>query len=272
MSWERLKLLCARWRKAIPVVLHLEVVGLAVALIIARCHNQEIRQATAEMRAAQESLDTRVGTAKKAIDEIQLSMSTQPLGGFPNFVARIVDSIDRAHKSVVVACDFPAYGEYDGKGRAIRRKIEDKITDRVPVQLTFLCPDRRTSARHAQFPEEEWNNSMKHDLLKRLEILRFLVGHGITSNTPSYSDFIHVFEKEDERFLSDFAGANIREINDDMPLLFWIADDEAVLVVQTWGGKEDSAFWTRDAHLITALRSIAERYRRSADACQPARP
>jgi len=207
----------------------------------------------------------------KDLEKIEHSMSTRSIGSFPDFVDQVETTVKSSKRSLVIACDFPAYGEYDNKGLGIRHAIEDKLREGQAVQLTFLSPGKRELARLAQFPESEWNATMR-DETQRRKMLVYMRSHGYNKpRPPVYSDFGETMRNYDRGLLNQqFHGADNSEVTAEMPLFFWIADDrEAVLVAQTPGGHEDSAFLTRDAQLITVLKNIAMDYRHSTVPCSP---
>jgi len=125
-----------------------------------------------------------------------------------------------------------------------------------------LSPGRRHSARNAQFPPQNWNRWLD-DGDNRKRVAAFLQSHGAESQSLTQQNLVSTLENYDQTVQKQvFLGADIRETDADMPLLFWIADSErAVLVIQTYGGEQESAFETTDLRLITALQSIAARYR-----------
>lgn len=207
----------------------------------------------------------------KDLQKIEHSMSTRSIGSFPDFVDEVETTVKSAKRSLVVACDFPAYGEFDGVGVPIQHAIQEKLREGIAVQLTFFAPSRRDLAWRAQFPEAGWNATMR-DPVQRPKMLAFMHSHGYNKpSLPVYKDFADIMREYDSSLLHhSFQGAEAKEVTNDMPLFFWIADDrEAVMVAQTPGGHEDSAFLTRDAQLITALKSIATDYRQSAVPCAP---
>jgi hypothetical protein len=240
------------WRQIIKSA---EMIGLVLAIvgiIFAWQHERDLEHTTDKL------------------ERIEHSISTRPIGRFPDFVDVIEKTVRGAKRSLIVACDFPAYGEFDDKGLPIQHAIEDKIHQVKTVSLTFFVRSRRDSARRAQFPESEWNSTMDKGG-ERQKMLTFLARHGyVKPAAPRYPDFIATMGDYDDSLLSNqFRGADARQVANDMPLFFWIADDsEAVMVVQTPGGHEDSAFWTRDPQLIAALKSVASDYR-SAVPCSP---
>ncbi|HVI79411.1 MAG TPA: hypothetical protein VM715_14850, partial [Candidatus Acidoferrum sp.] len=251
------------WQKMKPWVLNLEVVGLVIAILIAYWHSREIRDTAAALKTAETSLTGKIDDAKSTMLLLQKSMSTRSLGSFPAFTDEIEATIKSAKHDVVIASDFAAYGEFDGVGLPIRQAIEKKIQTRIPVHLTLLCAARREISRSAQFPSSRWNSWMTPGSTARGTMLRYLRNHGGNSAAPTYENFMGTLENFDQAVSQRlFQGADIKETNSDMPLLFWIADGErAVMVVQSYGGNEESAFWTADPRLITALQSIAARYR-----------
>jgi hypothetical protein len=100
--------------------------------------------------------------------------------------------------------------------------------------------------------------------VRRQQIYDFISAGHSDSKALTYLNFLNTFKKNDDFALQQLSRACIKQIPDDMPLLFWIADDDrAVMVVQEFGGHEDSVFLTSDPRLITALKSISKRYRES---------
>jgi hypothetical protein len=252
------------WQKVKPWLTNLEVLGLAVAIILAGWHSREIHQTVAELRAAEKSLSEKLENSKQLIGSVQTSLSTRSVGTFPDFVDEIAATIKSAKREVVVACDFPGYGEFDRKGLPIKQALESQINAGLKVDLTFLDAARRNQARRAQFPEDRWRAALKAKGMDGQAIIEFMQTHGSSQSAqPDYQEFIALLDSHDQSLLTQtFRRANVIETIEDMPLLFWIADDErAIMVVQSYGGLEDSAFVTSDLRLIRALKSVSARYR-----------
>ena len=247
------------------VVLHLEVLGVAVALILALWHAHDLKTTKTDvLKATDETHQT--------LKLVQLAMSTRSLGPFPDFVDDVERLVDGAQRNLIIASDFAAYGEFDGKGTTIRQAIEKRVNAKLPVHLTLLSQAKRDQARQAQFPKATWASSIAPGSPSRDHILNFLSSHGVDKSDPTHDDLIEALTKYDEVVARQmFRGADIVETAVDMPVLFWIADGKrAVVIVQGYGGKEESAFWTTDPGLIIALQSLADRYRQYRAAPRPA--
>src|SRR5438876_12152759 len=98
MNWQRIK----------RVATNLEVIGLAVAVVFAWWHSREIVS-------------------------VEHSLSTRPIGIFPDFVDDIQKTINSPKPAVIAACDFPGNGEYDQRGQRIQPPVRAKVGNRRAV-------------------------------------------------------------------------------------------------------------------------------------------
>lgn len=258
MSWVRIKsLVRGGYERVRPWINDLGPLGILLALGIAVYHSREIEHVSSD------------------IDRVRQSMSTRPLRAFPAFVDQIAHTVDSAQDNVEVVCDFPSYGFFDDKGTPIWQALENRIRHLGPgkVRLTFLIDDRRAEARKAQFPESHWNENIKNPGTGNA-IIQFLRRNDKDPQNTKYAELLQIFKDADNNVLKGrFSGASVTFVDDDMPLLFWIADGhEAVMVAQGYGGVEESAFLTQDPQLIKALRTVSDRYRKKDIAAQPNEP
>jgi hypothetical protein len=87
----------------------------------------------------------------------------------------------------------------------------------------------------------------------------------------SYEAFIGAVEEKDEIALKQtFREAKVYEVNADMPIFFWIADEQlGVMAVQSAGREYEHGFRTSDSAIIKALLCTLDRYRRRPGVTSP---
>jgi hypothetical protein len=139
MSWQRIKPFL-NWQTIKPIVVNVEVVGILVALILAGRHSAEIKESAHQLSGKIGEAQAAVRSVDDTVVSMQQSMSTRPLKSFPGFVGDIVATIGSANHDLVIACDFPTYGEFDRRGLPIQQAIQTKIAalEQGHVKLTFL--------------------------------------------------------------------------------------------------------------------------------------
>lgn len=231
------------------------VVGLA-ALVIGFVHVLEIRSTAHELGQLQTSLSSDLGTVKS-------SLSTRYAGRFPDFMDDVVATVKSAQHELNILCDVPSYGDFSDPHRALllRQLIEQKIQAGVKVQVICLSKQRRVAGLHAQFDRPGIEKALsssegKAPLLKYLGILD-------DSRHPlTYENFLAGVEANDEVAISQtYRGADVVQVDTDIPMFFWIADGKSgVMAVQTLGAKDEYGFRTSDQALIIALLATRDRY------------
>jgi hypothetical protein len=203
-----------------------------------------------------------------ALEEVRGSLSTRYIGQFPQYYPTIVDLIARAKRSVIIFCDFPAYGSLtDPKSwlnykQILERKMQQ---DDMKVAVTCLDKERRQAFVREQLfqPGNGWNewktNPVSVEQLKTL-----LKWHGIKKDVKDLGEdeFFQVLEFDEERMLNEtFARAETCELESYVPLHFWLIDDDvsAIFAIPSVSAIE-YGFSTTDPRLISALKDMRDRY------------
>ena len=243
------------WRAAdtLAMLLALGALGLGVY------HERQLRSALSELT------------------NVQRALSTRYLGTFPRFLRDIVNEINHAQDSIVISCDFPAYGCFSDPRVALEYKhaLEKRAADGVKIEL--ICLDAATRRRYAreQFTEETWQQ-WQRDPRARERLVEFLKKRHIT-DTPEVSidAFMKELETIDESYLKDVFAGSVQEISVGLPVYYWIVDSQsaifAISAMSDTEGWEEYGFITADHALIQAFQEMRARYRKYySNVAQPA--
>jgi hypothetical protein len=191
-------------------------------------------------------------------------LSTRWIGVFPDYLPQIVDLVGSATESVVIFCDFPAYGEFtkwDTYG-----KYAEVIREKGPlVSLLCLDEDKRRALAEQQVSTgggwESWRSA--HEV----QIGEYLADqeHDDDPKTISRQRLVSLLCAGDARALRDeFGAAEKWTTSLVMPLYFWIVDNEkAVFGLAPFVQEKalEVGFRTVDGNLIGALNGIFSRYK-----------
>jgi hypothetical protein len=197
---------------------------------------------------------------------IQDSLSTRFIGEFPSFLSKIVELIQGARQSITIVCDFPAYARFSDPAnwREYRHEIERKIQDNVRVSITCLNAERRLDFSRKQFSRErnwdEWKR--RPDNEKKLLDLANTTNRD-TINNLTQEGFYGLMEQADLAMLGEqLARAEKREINSNLPLYFWLVDEQrAIFAIPSYSDQAtEYGFITYDPKLISAFKEMTELY------------
>ncbi len=197
---------------------------------------------------------------------LERQLSTRWVGVFPDFMPQIVDLIGSAKSSVVIFCDFPAYGEFT-KPDAYEKYAEviRKQSERLErVDLLCLDEDKRRELVGQQVSTgggwESWRSEHEdhlHDYFTAREV-------DADPKTVTHQELVDILTAGDTRALADeFSAAKTWTTSQVMPLYFWIVDDERAIFTLAPFVQETAlevGFRTIDGNLIGALSGIFNRY------------
>lgn len=255
----------------------IEIAGLIIAIValvavpFAMKQYFDAKEQTEKLKEA----TTQLSAQTKRLEDIWSSLSTQYLGVFPNYLDDIVKLLEGAHKSIIIFCDYPAYGCYSDPDQWLKYKqtIERKIQDEIDVRLTCMNAERRRQYHRDQFKsiEQDWKEFIftepNHDLLKR-----FYQRYRNALDSPnkkieelSFDDFEKLMAEANQSMLNEvFADAKEPpvELGVDMPLYFWLVDGaHAVFAIPSLSDEAtEHGFKTGEAKLITAFLDMRSRY------------
>ncbi len=204
---------------------------------------------------------------RESTESLEQQLSTRRVGVFPGFMPRIVELLRRAGKTIVIFCDFPAYGDFSSphyseyaatiKGSGAR------------ISLLCLGEGERRKLVDNQIPGvgwEAWRDEHAEEL--RAYLGRLPADPTVDHETIGHRRLLKILDERDALSLKDeFAKADVRMTDQVMPLYFWIADgEEAIfsLAPLLQDGALEVGFRTTDPDMIKALQDIFERYRQSA--------
>ena len=199
--------------------------------------------------------------------QIQHSLSTRYIGSFPAFVSGIAQTISSAQQEVIIFCDFPAYGcMSDPIGwLSYRHAIEKKLCEKVSVELICMSKEARVKHSNSHYSGTAWTTK-KEEPHFRERLQKFLHAAAATESAADITNtrLVELLEQHDSEALShSFRGAEVREIDEYIPLLFWISDRrQAIFAFPGYTDQSvEHGFTTNDQRLLTALLEIKERYK-----------
>lgn len=241
----------------------LSVIGLIVAfiaLIVGFWHVYEIRDQVKELKKQTDQAQAHT----KSLDILRRELPTRYIGQFPDYLQQIIDLFGRAEKEIVIFCDFPAYGSYSSPRRFVkyRQGLEDKLADNVPVQLTCLNTAGRMKVTRKQFSRKPWDEWIKDP--KNDQQLKWFLKHHNKSNELTGDEFIALLEEDDDGMLKIMrgAGAEVYEANRDIPLCYWLVDNQEAIfaIIVLSDNAIEYGFRTTDQQLINALSEMRQQY------------
>lgn len=215
-------------------------------------------------------------------------LQTTYVGQYPeHFDTQVCGNLDRAEKSVQIACDYPAYGFLTNHDLYKRYKqiLFAKATalfERFPAvseaerssvfSLTVSAAATRADLIRYPVPESDraWEAFMSNERYHqgREALRQALAGEAgehrfVNSPAALYTAIARVNQIELEAFPFPHY-----EVEEKMPIFAWIVDhSRAAFAIPTYLEGEQSiehAFFTTDPDLIRALESIIDGYRRKA--------
>lgn len=234
------------WRPVDSVSILLAVGAVAVGVY----HVREIKRTIAQLTTLQSALSTRY------------------IGKFPDFLATIVDELQRANRSISIFCDFPAYGYFSDYKTALKYKqvLETKRAENVAIELTCLDASKRAQTEDEQFAPDSWVQ-WQSDLNAKAKLNQFLTRRlGETAAASAKrEEFLQALNELDASFLQDVFQNTAVEIGFDIPIYFWIIDGRtAVFAISARSDREsweEYGFVTSDHALIQAFQELSVRYR-----------
>jgi hypothetical protein len=191
-------------------------------------------------------------------------VSTRYLSVFPLYLTDISQLTEKAKKSIIIFCDFPAYGEFSNSQAFTDYKfsLERKRRAGVSIELTHLSPARMKETARQQFARDFGHRrhmSRFPHLLKE-----FYDEYGdVTTNRNDYEEFLNLAVSVNIGVLQNvFHNHNCVAVTQHMHIFFWIVDDlEAIFAVASHTEKVlEHGFFTRDPRLIESFKAMRDLY------------
>lgn len=201
----------------------------------------------------------------KELNEIRNSLSTRLIGVFPEYLPDLVNLMNSANESILIACSIATYGHFSDRENWILYKaaIEGRRLKPVPIDLVILDEAGRKKLNEEQFSlnSKSWDEKLREPKFSsRLEIFSRFSGH-----IPDGAVFVSRLENEQKKALKDsFNPDTTIEISTPLAIHFWIVDEnKAIFSVPKFSeGVDELGFFTSDIRLIQALQAIHNRYKR----------
>jgi hypothetical protein len=215
----------------------------------------------------------------KNLEQIQESISTRYIGDLTRYYPEVISLIEDARKTVVIFCDYPAYGCFTNSRywRAYYNTLMEK-QEKGKVRISLTCPKlpvRHDNDETEYFPNvteeiwSEWKTDNRHNLkmfLLNTPDKQQNISH---SNVEKLIDNLsrdrffemllladkwmlkNCFDEEDEQF-----------IESSPPIDFWVVDGMSAIFALTnyKEGMSQYGFKTTDQKLIDALLKTKDYY------------
>jgi hypothetical protein len=230
------------WRRAT------EELAAVVAIVLAYAHAYHLRRQV------------------RHLDEIRTWLPTQPIGVFPSYLHNIADLVKRARESIVIMCDYPAYGVFSDPDAYFNysRELADKLHMRKLVSLTCLDDAWRTTGTRAEFSKHlpGWNRWRRKEVRNIRELLHRHNCDEARAATVTIDEIVELLRVDDARMLENtFLTADVKTVSDTLPLYFWLIDGkEAIFAIPSFSDRAiERGFFTHDPDLIAGLLDIHSR-------------
>ncbi len=258
--------------RTIEEILAIVAIGLAILHSIGlRRQLATVKDLATKLASVEQQLTEQIGNSVRemgrSVTEIREALPTKRLGKFPAFLPHIVKLLKSANSSVVIFCDFPAYGSFSDPDtfRVYRRAIEDNIVERKQVTIACLGTNARADETHRQEVKdtEDWSAYKR----TRLETFRRYIeihSHHMKAQDLTNDEFRKFVIDEDNHTLDhSFRGAATLDVYTRPTVYFWLIDDDSMIfVIQSASRLDEYGFYTQDSHLIASLKEVAR-------ACSP---
>jgi hypothetical protein len=195
-----------------------------------------------------------------SLQQIQGELTTSYVGKFPDNLPAVVEALQKANATILVACDLPGYGIYSKHDvfEDYRAEIMKRAT-RITVKMVVLDKTKREELTDLQFKDVKIEE-LKHQ--KEFEsFLRW--SNRKREQISTLQDFKRALMEEHDRTLKqDFRSVDRREYSGTMPLYIWISDDKLALfsIPSLTGGGHEGVFITRDRDIIDQLTVVFNSY------------
>jgi hypothetical protein len=243
----------------------LELLIAIVAIYLAFKHERDLAREVRSVQELKKALEVQVGH----IGEIRNSLPTKREGMFPDYLPKITSMLAESKHTIVICCDYPAYGSYSAPGIFFKyeQTLERQLNDpKKKVKVAFLDEAVRQKRVDADFLLTEpahWVAWKKKEGAKLLTYLAH-TDRKITVETLTSPEFVAMINDEDQRLIDHWRHlADDIELLDRMcPIYFWLVDDEqAVFAIPDLRARAvEHGFYTCDPHLIAGLQAIGARY------------
>jgi hypothetical protein len=203
-----------------------------------------------------------LGHAVSRIERVQEGLSTRYLGEYPVFFPKLVNVIRGAQRNIVIACDFPAYGELSQRSTADDYYYAiKKGRAHANVDVMFLNPANREKLLEVLFSPNTWSN-WEADPSKQASVAELLKFHARPpESVHNRTALLRLLNDVNNETIRDVFLNRASEAVTDMPVYFWVADcREAVFAIANPQDGTEHGFFTSDKSLIKGLLDIRSRY------------
>lgn len=238
----------------------LTVLGILLAL-------WALREARRQTKLAVEQTDQLAGHEQR-LASIWRSLSTRYLGQFPLYTSEIAELLERAKQDVTIFCDLPGYGVFSDRSSWLRIQhvIQRKIQDGVKFDVTVYSERQRETIIREQMDQREGGveNWLRSDEAEPY-LLAFVRNYGGMESLEEITPEVYLrvsLQAHQQIALETFRGSKVKEVDDKMPLYFWMIDGrEAIISIPIFIGEStEHGFRTSDQSFIAALVDLKKKY------------
>lgn len=201
----------------------------------------------------------------RGLDEIRGSLSTHYLGKINDYLPLVIDEIKKAERSIIILCDFPAYGYFTDHDEYNKYRIalRDRIDNGIKVSVMCLNESCRADSNRKVLliTEDNWDDwKLTQEHISWLQKL----GYSIDDiDGLDMKGFLETLDRVDQEMLGVYCnGADIEEVNAVLPFDIWLIDGKRIIFAfSTYSGDASQyGFFTKDEKLISAFAEIIDRY------------
>lgn len=257
------------------ISLVLTIVALVFAIIqtvLAIFQGRKAKEQTNNLINIEENFENQMVNLEK----IEKSLSTRYLHEFPKYHNDIAELISRAENNIMFFYDIPAYGVMSNKEGwfMIESAIRKKILDGIDISLTLYSESKRKAVLMEQFQNSnESFDKWFEDEENKEKLKSFLDSYNYKYDLNKFSldEYVEASNSIQKQIHSEvFRTINTVEINDFMPIYFWMIDDkidsraEAIISIPAFTSDTmEFGFITSDQKFIEALKKLKGRYNKS---------
>jgi hypothetical protein len=194
------------------------------------------------------------------IETLARSAATRYINKFPNNMRDLTSLIGATEEDMFIACDFAAYGNFSAPEEFEAYFTALKALRSGGKRVHVLCYSPAT-ARAAM--DKQFGNDF--DSIKAGPTFRdFFSNHPGIPEPQNLQELFAFFWERERKYRCEMIeiGIDLKEVNTELPIFFWIGDDgkRAALSFYAYGNDpREMSFQTVDAALISTLKEVASR-------------
>lgn len=219
------------------------------------------------------------GLSKRRLTHKHELVTLHSIGGIKDYYPEVVSLIAEARRSIIIVCDYPAYGcvNHSKVWLSYYHTLKSKRMEKV--KMTLICPgkDLRAKTDKTEYYSEVWHDwngwVSKPANKKRVEAFAkalpsYCVGESYrrkierSINSLKREGFFKLLQQADQLMIDEcFEESGVRDIQNLTPIDFWIVDGKrAIIAFSSYARGSRHGFSTTDQELISGFLDIPKYY------------